>query len=63
MDAAPVVPPLAEPVELPPLAAWEREALRKLRLLRQSRKPAILFVTENGAIQVYRGERDGLIGA
>lgn len=45
----------------PPLAQWEKDALAKLRLLRQTGKPAILFITESGAIQLYRGERAGLV--
>ena len=43
------------------LAPWEREALHKLRLLRQSGKPAILYVTDSGAILVFRGEPAGRI--
>lgn len=45
----------------PPLAEWEQDVLRKLRLLRQSGKPAILFVTDAGAILVFRGEQAGRI--
>jgi len=43
------------------LAAWERDVLHKLRLLRQSGKPAILYVTDSGAILVFRGEPAGRI--
>ena len=58
--------PVGKIVVLPPgqgvsLEPWERDALTKLRLLRQLGKPAMLYLTESGAIQVFRCERAGLI--
>ena len=55
------VAPLPEPLALTPLAAWERDALYKLRLLREAGKPAILWMTADGIILVYRGEVAGRI--
>lgn len=52
---------VAAVVEPPRLEPWEVEALKKLRLLRQAGKPAILYLTESGAIQFFRGERAGVI--
>lgn len=44
-----------------PVTNWERDALRKLRLLRQGKKPAILFMTPEGALQIFRGEMAGVV--
>ncbi len=56
----------ATPVTFDPLDYlddWERAALVKLRLLRASRKRAMLYVTEMGIILVFIAEPAGRIGA
>ena len=54
-----VTPIVPDPLDA--LADWERSALTKLRVLRQARKNAILWVTDAGAILVFRGEQAGRI--
>jgi hypothetical protein len=61
LPAARTVPGQAEHSTGDALAAWERDVLHKLRLLRQTGKPAILYVTDSGAILVFRGEPAGRI--
>lgn len=59
MDPAPpVIPNISQPE---PLAHWERELLRKARLLRQARKSVILLLEPNGAIRVWGGEPAGIL--